>query len=91
MILRYFATLREVTGKKEETWPEPVEDLAGLIESLTRKYGSQFAKWVSPGDDGFGSLCIILVNGQDYRSLDGAGTRLNPNDTISFFPPIAGG
>lgn len=91
MKLRYFATLQDVTRKKEEVWREPAETLAELIDALCRKYGSQFSRWISTAEEGEASLCIVLINGQDYRSLNGLQTRLKEDDTITFFPPIAGG
>jgi molybdopterin synthase sulfur carrier subunit len=91
MKLRYYATLQGVTHTKEETWAQPTKTLGDLIDALCRKYGREFSKWVSCDENGFGKLSIFLVNGQDYRSLDGLETRLSPDDTISIFPPIAGG
>jgi molybdopterin synthase sulfur carrier subunit len=34
---------------------------------------------------------IIMVNGRDYRHLQGLDTPLHPDDTVTLFPPIAGG
>lgn len=91
MEIRYFATLREITSVREETWPAPVCTLEELIRGLCAKYGHEFQKWVSCEKGGYGSLSIFLVNGQDYRSLNGLNTVLQQNDVISLFPPLAGG
>jgi sulfur-carrier protein len=91
MEIKYFATLREVTRKKEETWTAPVDTLEDLIRALCQKYGPSFSKWVSCENGGYGSLSIFLINGQDYRSLDGLQTPLKQSDSIFIFPPIAGG
>ncbi|HVN53090.1 MAG TPA: ubiquitin-like small modifier protein 1 [Anaerolineaceae bacterium] len=89
MRIHYYATLREVTKTREETWTGPEKTLGELLDALCKKYGPSFQKWVA--QDGHGSLAIFLVNGQDYRSLDGLETRLSPEDTVSIFPPVAGG
>jgi sulfur-carrier protein len=91
MEIKYFATLRDITKQKEETWSSHVDTLAELINILCEKYGKAFKKWVSSEEDGYGSLSIFLINGQDYRSLQGLQTKLKDSDTISIFPPIAGG
>lgn len=91
MTIQYFATLRNITTTKTETCNLHFETLSELLVHLCNKYGKQFSKWVSCEDGGFGSLSIFLINGQDSRSLDGLNTRLQPEDTISIFPPVAGG
>lgn len=91
MTIQYFATLRNITACKTETSNSLFETLGDLLDYLCKKYGKQFSKWVSCEDGGFGSLSIFLVNGQDSRSMDGFNTRLKPDDTISIFPPVAGG
>lgn len=91
MKIHYYATLRDVTKIREETWSGPAATLTDLLDALCKKYGRPFQQWVSSDGDGFGKLSIFLVNGQDYRSLDGLQTRLSPDDTISIFPPVAGG
>jgi sulfur-carrier protein len=91
MKIRYYATLRDVTSTKEENWEQQADTLQDLIDALCLKYGQQFSRWVSCKDGGYGILSIFLINGKDYRSLDGFKTRLKSNDIISLFPPVAGG
>lgn len=91
MQIKYFATLRDVTRKTDESLAAPGETVGELINFLCVKYGKSFAKWVSTEDGGFGSLSIFLVNGQDCRSLNGLQTKIDDTDVISIFPPIAGG
>ncbi|MEN6435774.1 MAG: MoaD/ThiS family protein [Anaerolineaceae bacterium] len=91
MEIKYFATLRDITKKKEEAFPFQGETLEELLQSLCKKYGKEFQKWVSCEDGGYGSLSVFLINGQDYRSLNGLKTQLKEGDLISIFPPIAGG
>lgn len=91
MQIKYFATLRDITKKTEEQIATPPKTLGVLINSLCSRYGKGFAKWVSCEDGGYGSLSIFLINGVDYRSLNGLETEIKETDEISIFPPIAGG
>lgn len=91
MEIKYFATLRDITKAKEEYLSVSIRTLEELIQFLCKKYGKSFAKWVSSEDGGFGSLSIFLINGIDYRSLNGLQTELKDTDIISIFPPLAGG
>jgi molybdopterin synthase sulfur carrier subunit len=91
MQLAYFANLREITGLSKQTWNLNVETIGKLIGELCTTYGKEFRRWVLKDDGSLGELCIILVNGHDIRELNGLATHLNPEDEISFFPPVAGG
>jgi len=91
MNLAYFATLREITGRSKEPWNSNSETIGDLLRDLSAKYGKDFKRWVLEEDGSLGQMCIILVNGHDVRELDGLTTRLHAEDSISFFPPVAGG
>jgi molybdopterin synthase sulfur carrier subunit len=91
MVIKYFATLRDVTNIKEENLHLPPMMLSDLIQHLCGKYGKSFEKWVSCDHGGYGAFSVFLVNGRDYRSLDGYETKLKDGDEISIFPPVAGG
>lgn len=90
MRLQYFAMLREATGKAEEEWPRPAATLDELIRDLVARYGVDFGRWVY-ADGKLSELAIILVNGRDVRHLSRGETRLEPEDSIVIFPPVAGG
>jgi molybdopterin synthase sulfur carrier subunit len=91
MKIRYFATLRDITGLHEELWTGPAPVLEDLLLALGQKYGAAFRRWVSTEDGSHGKLSIFLINGVDYRSLQGLQTLLHPDDTVFIFPPLAGG
>jgi MoaD family protein len=90
MKLEYFATLREVTKKREEDWTLPAPTLRVLLEAVIARYGNRFACWITK-DGELGGLAVILVDGRDCRSLQGMDTPLASNSVISIFPPLAGG
>ena len=91
MIIHYFATLRTITGVNKERWSGTPATLEILLGALCQKYGSEFRRWVAGEDGRLGGLSILLVNGEDYRSLQGMQTPLTAQDEVSIFPPMAGG
>lgn len=94
MIIRFFATLRTVTGSNETRIPAP-ESLEILLEKLSKQYGRAFDREIWLYRDGEKKDLIpgviILVNGRHYLHLDRLSTRLEENDVVSLFPPVAGG
>jgi len=91
MDLAYYATLREITGHSKQQWNSNVETAGELLRELCNLYGPNFKRWILNEDGSLGQMCIILINGRDLRDLNGLATRLHPEDSISFFPPVAGG
>lgn len=89
MKIRYFATLRDVTGKRAEDWTEPEATVGDLLRALVAQYGHDFERWVL--DHGELKLAIVLVNGRDVRQLKRLDTPLGPDDTVVIFPPVGGG
>ncbi|HTO46084.1 MAG TPA: ubiquitin-like small modifier protein 1 [Burkholderiales bacterium] len=89
MRIAYFATLRDVAGKREEGWDRPAATVGDLLRDLVAKYGPEFARWVF--EQGELRLAIVLVNGRDVRGLQRLDTPLAPADTVTIFPPVGGG
>jgi molybdopterin synthase sulfur carrier subunit len=79
--LLYFAWVRQMIGKGEETLTPPVGDVAALIAHL---------KSLGPGyADAFADLSRIRVAvNQHHAGLD---APVGPNDEVAFFPPVTGG
>ena len=90
MQIRYFATIRTLTGENTLGWNQPEATLGELLHDLCARYGDNFRSWVLDGDN-LGQAIIILVNGCDVRHLTGINTPLQPDDTIAIFPLVAGG
>ncbi|KAA8923140.1 ubiquitin-like small modifier protein 1 [Thermoplasma sp.] len=89
VIVRYYATLRPITKKKEETF-NGIKKVSDLLEKLKAEYGNEFVKQMYDGDNLFKNV-IILINGNNITSLNGLETELKDEDKIDLFPPVAGG
>jgi molybdopterin synthase sulfur carrier subunit len=90
MVIRFFASIRNVTGVKEIEWGEPTPTLGDLLYSLSERYGPQFRNWVLEGE-GLGSSVMVVINGDDVRHQGGIERRLAPTDVVSILPIMAGG
>jgi molybdopterin synthase sulfur carrier subunit len=90
VVVRFFATLRDVTGQAEIDWDAPVTDLGELLEALAGSYGPAFRRTVLAGER-LAPAVMVLVNGHNARLAGGAQTPLKPHDEIAIFPPLAGG
>lgn len=90
----YFATLRELTGKKEENItgvPAP-ETVLALMLALCSVYGRAFRDFCMDEGGGQISRCVnILVNGRHIQHINGGQTPLRDGDDVSIFPLIGGG
>ncbi|CAC12024.1 conserved hypothetical protein [Thermoplasma acidophilum] len=87
--VRYYATLRPITKKKEETF-NGISKISELLERLKVEYGSEFTKQMYDGNNLFKNV-IILVNGNNITSMKGLDTEIKDDDKIDLFPPVAGG
>ena len=91
MQIRYFATYREITGRRTEEVSAPGTVLA-LLHRLSEVYGAGLRKWLlSPDGTAKGENSIIMVNGRHIEHLDGVDTVLSEDDVVSLFPTVAGG
>jgi len=93
--VRFFAALRELIGKKEESLEfsdhEEVTVEKGL-KRLAELYGKDFVEYVFDGKTGeIQSYLTPLVNGRSITTLDGLKTKLMDGDVLAILPPVGGG
>jgi len=90
MKVKFFATYRQITRRKEEDVPAPA-DVMALLVNLCERYAGFRAKLLTPDGTDVGEETIILLNGKNIYHLDGKDTPLSDTDTVSVFPVVAGG
>jgi molybdopterin synthase sulfur carrier subunit len=65
--------------------------IAELIEKLDQDYDGYFTHKLLEDDRSISPGSIILVNGKNVIHLDILETKINNEDTVTLFPPSAGG
>ena len=91
MIVKFFATYRDITRCKELSMTAPTNVWA-LLTGLAEQYGDTIrVKLFTPDGCGIGADAIILVNGRNIEHLEGKDTALKDSDAVSIFPMVAGG
>lgn len=89
--LRFFATFRAVVGQKvvERSFPD-----GSTVRDVLAAYESEYADLEGRMLDDDGEIrpqLSILKNGREVEHLEGADTLMEDGDTLSVFPPVAGG
>jgi molybdopterin synthase sulfur carrier subunit len=88
--LKFFATFREVVGSK--TVDREVADGTTVGEVLTGvedEYPGLEGELLAEGT--LNPQINVLKNGREVRYMDGIDTPVDDGDTVSVFPPVAGG
>ena len=90
MLVKFFATYRQIAGCKSCDVPAPGSVLA-LLQELSDRW-PDFRNLIL-NDDGTdkGDDVIIMVNGRHIDHLDGVDTKLTEQDSIAVTPLVAGG
>jgi MoaD family protein len=90
MVIRFFASIRNITGVNDIEWGEPAPTVGDLLRLPSDRYGPEFRRWVLDGENLGGSV-MVVVNGNDARHQAGLATRLAATDVVSILPIMAGG
>jgi len=87
--LRFFANFREAVGQKTIT--REYDDVQ-TVGDVMRALEEEFPEMELFEDDGSArEFLTIMRNGQDITHIDGLETTIEDGDTVSAFPPVAGG
>ena len=93
--VRFFASLRELVGKKVEYvkfGDREEATVEKVLKRLSEIYGKDFVEYVFDGKTGeIQSYLLLLVNGRSITVLDGLETRLVDGDVLAILPPVGGG
>jgi len=93
--VRFFTTLREVTGKREETLQFAKGDsvtVNRVLEKLAEEYGKRFVEYVyDTRTKEVKGFLQFLINGRSISSFEGLQTKLTNGDVLAIVPPVGGG
>jgi len=93
--VRFFTTLREITGRREETIEFPDGEIVTLdkvLKRLTASYGKSFTEYVYDTETGeVKGFLQFLVNGRSASTLNELDTELADGDVLAIIPPVGGG
>ena len=93
--VRFFTSLRELTGKREETLKFRDGETVTVDKALKRlaeRYGKSFVEYVYDGKTGeVKGFLQFLVNGRSTSTLNGLDTKLADGDVLAIIPPVGGG
>jgi len=90
--VKFFTTLREIVGKKEEQ----VElsrsvTVEALLRHVSKMYGKEFQDYVYDELGNVRGHLHFLVNGKSITALQGLKTKLREGDQVAILPPVGGG
>jgi len=93
--IRFFTSLRELVGKKEEAleFPEGEKVTVDMVlNALKQHYGKPFIEYVYDNETGeVRGFLQLLVNGKSASTLGGLQTELATGDVLAILPPVGGG
>jgi sulfur-carrier protein len=93
--VRFFTSLREIVGKREETLSFTNNEkitIDTVLKVLSKKYGASFTQYVYNNETGQPKNFLqFLINGNSAATLDALETELKGGDVLAILPPVGGG
>jgi len=90
--VRFFAALREIVGKKEETLEFPKDrdvTVEKVLKRLARLHGRDFTEYVYETQTGaVHGYLQVLVNEKIAKAM---AMKLKDGDVLAIIPPVGGG
>jgi MoaD family protein len=92
MKVNLYATYHVLSGvRRFDLEMPPGATLRQAVDAILLRYPILKEHWVDQSGDPR-SYLLIFINGHELSTLDNQlDTLLNPNDTLDFLPPVAGG
>ncbi len=87
--LRFFANFREAVGQKELDWETEEGATVGTVLHAVEQEYPEVDIFNEDGE--IREFLSIMKNGREVDYMDGTETPLSAGDTLSVFPPVAGG
>jgi MoaD family protein len=93
--VRFFTSLREIVGKREETLEfsdgEKIT-VNTVLKRLAERYGKDFVNYLYDSKTGdVKGFLQFLINGRSASTLKGLETELSDGDVLAIIPPVGGG
>jgi MoaD family protein len=91
--IRFFTSLREMVGKKEQILQIPKDALTiqEALQTLTVQYGKSFSDYLFDQKTGHvKGFLQLLINGKSVPNNDSK-TKLHDGDILAILPPVGGG
>ncbi|MGB9740593.1 MAG: ubiquitin-like small modifier protein 1 [Candidatus Bathyarchaeia archaeon] len=92
--VRFFTSLREMTGKREETLEFSDDEMVtvdAVLRRLAELYGKGFIEYVYDENGNVKGFLQFLINGRSASTLNGLETELSDGDVLAIIPPVGGG
>lgn len=90
--VKYFTTLREITGMREELVEvEEGTTILQLMQKLAEKHGIEFKKYVFDNENTPKDFLQFLIDGQSTTTMKGNDTELREGVKVAIIPPVGGG
>ncbi|NQT08664.1 MoaD/ThiS family protein [Candidatus Bathyarchaeota archaeon] len=90
--VKYYAMIREATGRRVETLEVPegssVDDLLGLLVGI---YKDGLSNFIYDEEKRVRDYLSFMLNGLNVYSLKGMNTPLRDGDVFAILPPVGGG
>lgn len=90
MLVKFFATYRQITGCRTCDVPAP-RDVLALMDDLSQRWPAFRELLLNEDATDLGEDVIIMVNGRHINHLDGVATKLSEQDYVAVTPLVAGG
>ena len=92
MEVRFYATLRQITGCRSVTLPLPAgSTVRRVIDTVLEQYPAMRGDLLDETGELLGHV-HVFINGRDAPYLEnGLDTTLASGDTVDVFPAVAGG
>lgn len=92
LTVRYFASLREIVKKKEDSLEFDKEvTVEELLRILSNKYGEKFKEYVYDGKECPKKNLQFLIDGKSITTLNNVKTKLSDGSQFVIIPPVGGG